>query len=245
MALYLGTEKKSAVYVPAPNPSSEIQLRCDMKDGVWKFNDLPITDENDNGIPLLFVALGAQEFYGNIGLTEMWDWLKVILVPVTKHSYLPSNPSVCSVYIRGDAKANYLNMAQLAPAQGFNLSQSIVVGKFGKKEKNFTDKNTGELGKTSTRPPVFTVRAAESADEKKVIEAISKSLADISEAAEALLTFNSGKQIFMLTGDPQVDAQMKAEFNRFHLSGGQPMEALPEGDNQIKSALPPGDDVDF
>lgn len=242
MALYIGAEKKSGVYVPAANTSSEIQLRCDMKDGLWKFNDLPITDENDNGVPLAFVALGAQEFYGNIGLTEMWDWLKVILIPATKHHYLPSNPSVCSVYLRGDAKSNYLNMAQLAPAQGFNLAQNIVVAKFGKKEKQYTDKTTGEQGKTSTRPPVFTIRAPESAHEKALIAAIAKDLSNIAEAAEALLSFNSGKQIFMLSGNPQDDAALKAEFNRFHLSGGQPQSAAIEGAEL--NALPEGE-VDF
>lgn len=202
-------QNKGQVYVPAPSISSEINFRVDMKDGCWKMEGEAILDpDSGNGTVLSIYPLACQEFYGDIGLADGYDWTKLIFIPFTKHPLIQFSRLVaCSVFLRGDAAKNFRLTKSQAPAKGISLSQSVIDCTFGRLEKS-----TADGQKVTTRPANFNVRPPKpKTDEETNIKVILKELPTFREAIEALVTFNSGKNLIMLHNDGQ-DEERKARF---------------------------------
>lgn len=202
-------QSKGQVYVPAPSISSEINFRVDMKDGCWKMEGDAILDpETGNGTILSIYPLAMQEFYGDIGLSDGYDWTKLIFIPFTKHPLLQFSRLVaCSVFLRGDAARNFRLTKSQAPAKGISLSQSVIDCTFGRMEKS-----TADGQKVTTRPASFNVRPPKpKTDEETNIKIILKELPELRDAVEALVQFNSGKNLIMLLNDGQ-DEDRRAVF---------------------------------
>lgn len=218
------SQNRGQVYVPAPSISSEINFRVDMKDGNWKLEGEAILDqETGNGTILTIYPLAMQEFYGDIGLSEGYDWTKLVFIPLTKHPLIQFSRLVaCSVFFRGDAAKNFRLTKSQAPAKGISLSSSVIDCTFGRMEKS-----TADGQKVTTRPATFKVRSPKAkSDEETSIKIILKELPQLREAVESLVQFNSGKNIIMMHNDGQ-DEMRKAKFR------GE----LPSGENGDIKAL--------
>ena len=60
-------------------------LRIDLQQRRWKSDtdpDQAITDSNDNGIPISFVLLGFTPFYGNLGMRNRQEFIRVAFIGV-------------------------------------------------------------------------------------------------------------------------------------------------------------------
>ena len=68
-------------------------LRIDLQARRWKSDvdpDSAITDSNDNGIPIEFVLLGFTPFFGNLGMRNQEEFIRMAYVGVSpKHRLLP------------------------------------------------------------------------------------------------------------------------------------------------------------
>jgi hypothetical protein len=184
---------ETKVYVPSPSLISEIDFRVDMKDGCWKLGPKPLYDENNHSVSLSFIPLALTEWFGNIGQSELYKWYKLLFIPLTEHPLIKfASPTVCSVFLRGDAYYNLKFAQSLAPAQGVDMSCCVVETKF-----LLTEKAPEGVGKVTTKPPDFMFR-----NPAKSEDAIAKIVQKESQAIESkiidLSEYNSGKTIVRL-----------------------------------------------
>ncbi len=188
---------KSQVYTPECEVGSEILFRVDMKDGCIKLDSEPLLDENGNGIPFRFYALACKPFFGDIGLSSNYSWVKVLLIPLSKHSLIEfSKLTVCSLYLRGDSRNNFIKANSQAPAKGIDVSNAVMATSFGRVEKSTAAGGT----KVNTRPAVFKFVQPEG-DEGTAIKIFQKEMGSHREKIIKLLSYNSGNNLIELLDD--------------------------------------------
>ena len=68
-------------------------LRVDLQARRWKSDNDPdsaITDNNDNGIPIEFVLVGFTPFFGNLGMRNHEEFIRIAYIGVSPtHRLLP------------------------------------------------------------------------------------------------------------------------------------------------------------
>jgi hypothetical protein len=200
---------KSQVYTPECEVGSEIIFRVDMKDGCMKLDAEPLLDENGNGISFRFYALAFKPFFGDIGLSSNYDWIKVLMIPTSKHPLIEfSKLTVCSMYLRGDSRNNFLHANSQAPAKGIDVTNAIMQTTFGRVEKS----SVGAGQKVTTRPAVFKFVQPEG-DEVTAIKIFQKELPNHQEKIISLLSYNSGNSLIELLQDGK-DNERKESFRQ-------------------------------
>ena len=150
-------------------------LRIDLQARRWKSDvdpDSAITDSNDNGIPIEFVLLGFTPFFGNLGMRNQEEFIRMAYVGVSpKHRLLPPRCVTTTIIGGKSSQKNFISYFQSLYNNRINVASVITSTKFVQKSFNERDPVTGADGnKINYNVIEFSDRQAENDDETKLIE---------------------------------------------------------------------------
>ncbi len=158
-------------------------LRIDLQARRWKSDtdsESAIIDQNDNGIPIEFVLLGFTPFFGNLGMRQHEEFLRIAFIGVTpKHRLLPPRCVTTAIVSGKSSQRNFISYFQTLYNNRINCASVITSTKFV--SKSFSERNpvTGEDGaKINYNVLEFKDRPAQSDDEKQLLADIDVWLKD-------------------------------------------------------------------
>lgn len=152
-------------------------LRIDLQARRWKSDvdsDSAIVDRNDNGIPIEFVLLGFSPFFGNLGMRNQEEFLRIAYIGVSpNHRLLPPRCVTTSMISGKSSQKNFISYFQTLYNNRINCASVITATKFVTKSFNERDPVTGADGaKINFNALEFTDRPAASDEETKLISDI-------------------------------------------------------------------------
>lgn len=152
-------------------------LRIDLQARRWKSDvdpDNAIVDKNDNGIPIEFVLLGFIPYFGNLGLRNCEEFLRIAYIGVSpKHRLLPPRCVSTSMIGGKSSQKNFISYFQTLYNNRINCASIITSTKFVTRSFNERDPMTGADGaKINFNALEFSDRPAETEEEQKLIEDI-------------------------------------------------------------------------
>ena len=158
-------------------------LRIDLQARRWKSDVDPenaIVDKNDNGIPIEFVLLGFIPFFGNLGLRNCEEFLRIAYIGVSpKHRLLPPRCVSTSMIGGKSSQKNFISYFQTLYNNRINCASIITSTKFVTRSFNERDPMTGADGaKINFNALEFNDRPAETEDEQHLIKDIDVWLQD-------------------------------------------------------------------
>lgn len=158
-------------------------LRIDLQARRWKSDtdsEAAIVDQNDNGIPIEFVLLGFTPFFGNLGMRQQEDFLRIAFIGVSpKHRLLPPRCVTTTIISGKSSQRNFISYFQTLYNNRINCASVITGTKFV--SKSFSERNpvTGEDGnKINYNVLEFKDRPASTDDEKALLADIDTWLKD-------------------------------------------------------------------
>ena len=223
-------------------------LRIDLQQRRWKSDtdpDQAITDSNDNGIPISFVLLGFTPFYGNLGMRNRQEFIRVAFIGVDPtHRLLPSRCVATAVISGKSSQKNFISYFQTLYNNRINVAEVITQTKFSQRSFTERDPVTGADGqKINYNVLEFSDRPVKDDAEKALIEDIDKWLSsDGGElVSSALRAHISGANLVELPlGSDHTD--IKAAFDQANpkLEGDKPggLSSLPAGAGEPKGKAP-------
>jgi hypothetical protein len=152
-------------------------LRIDLQARRWKSDNDPdsaITDANDNGIPIEFVLLGFTPYFGNLGMRNHEEFIRIAYIGVSpSHRLLPPRCVSTSIISGKSSQKNFISYFQTLYNNRINVAEVITSTKFVTKSFNERDPITGADGaKINFNAVEFKDRPAEGDEELKLIEDI-------------------------------------------------------------------------
>ena len=152
-------------------------LRIDLQARRWKSDvdsDSAIIDANDNGIPIEFILLGFTPFYGNIGMRNQEEFIRIAYIGVTpKHRLLPPRCVTTSMISGKSSQKNFIAYFQTLYNNRINCASIVTSSKFVTRSFNERDPVTGADGaKINFNALEFKDRPAQSEEEEKLIKDI-------------------------------------------------------------------------
>jgi len=158
-------------------------LRIDLQARRWKSDvdpDSAIVDKNDNGIPIEFVLLGFTPYFGNLGLRNQEEFLRIAYVGVApNHRLLPPRCVTTSMISGKSSQKNFISYFQTLYNNRINCASVITATKFVTRSFNERDPMTGADGaKINFNALEFNDRPTSSPEEEKLIQDINDWLAD-------------------------------------------------------------------
>jgi hypothetical protein len=149
-------------------------LRIDLQARRWKSDvdpDNAIVDKNDNGIPIQFVLLGFVPFFGNLGMRNHEEFLRIAYIGVSpNHRLLPPRCVSTSMISGKSSQKNFISYFQTLYNNRINCASVITCTKFVTRSFNERDPHTGADGaKINFNALEFNDRPAETDEEKKLI----------------------------------------------------------------------------
>ena len=225
-------------------------LRIDLQARRWKSDTDPesaITDSNDNGIPIEFILLGFVPFYGNLGMRDHEEFIRISYIGVSpNHRLLPPRCVSTSIISGKSSQKNFISYFQTLYNNRINVGEVITSTKFVQKSFNERDPMTGADGaKINYNALEFRDRPASNEEETKLIADISAWLeGDGGELVSSALRSNiSGAHLVELPlGEDH--AKIKAAFDEAHpkqLDGttSKTPQSLPSATTAVPSSEAP------
>jgi hypothetical protein len=223
-------------------------LRIDLQQRRWKSDtdpDQAITDSNDNGIPISFVLLGFTPFYGNLGMRNRQEFIRVAFIGVDPtHRLLPSRCVSTAVISGKSSQKNFISYFQTLYNNRINVAEVVTQTKFVQRSFTQTDPVTGaDTGKVNYNVLEFVDRPVKNDEEKTLIKDINDWLqsdgGDL--VSSALRSHISGANLVELPLGTD-HAEIKAAFDEANpqLEGAKAegLSALPAGAGEPKAAPP-------
>ena len=223
-------------------------LRIDLQQRRWKSDNDPdsaITDSNDNGIPISFVLLGFTPFYGNLGMRDHQEFIRIAFIGVDPtHRLLPARCVTTAIVSGKSSQKNFISYFQTLYNNRINVAEVITQTKFSQRSFTERDPVTGADGqKINYNVLEFSDRPVKDDAEKALIEDIDKWLtSDGGElVSSALRAHISGANLVELPLGADHE-QIKAAFNEAHpqleAAKAEGLAALPAGAGEPKAAPP-------
>lgn len=158
-------------------------LRIDLQARRWKSDvdpDSAIVDKNDNGIPIDFILLGFTPYFGNLGLRNQEEFLRIAYVGVSPHHRLLPPRCVTTSMISGkSSQKNFISYFQTLFNNRINCASVITASKFVTRSFNERDPVTGADGaKINFNALEFSDRPAANDEETNLIEDVNAWLSD-------------------------------------------------------------------
>jgi len=196
-------------------------LRIDLQARRWKSDvdsDSAIVDANDNGIPIEFILIGFTPYFGNLGMRNQEEFLRIAFIGVSpNHRLLPPRCVTTAMISGKSSQKNFISYFQTLYNNRINCASVVTSSKFVTKSFNERDPVTGADGaKINYNALDFKDRPAESAEEKKLVEDINEWLAveGASSAAHCLKSHIPGANLVELplgSDHAAIKAQFAAE----------------------------------
>lgn len=223
-------------------------LRIDLQQRRWKSDNDPdsaITDANDNGIPIEFVLLGFTPFYGNLGMRNHEEFIRIAYIGVNpSHRLLPPRCVSTSVISGKSSQKNFISYFQTLYNNRINVAEVVTTTKFVGRSFTQTDPATGaDIGKVNYNVLEFLDRPTNGKDEETLIKDISSWLtSDGGELVSAALRSHiSGANLVELplgTDHTEIKATFDEQHPKLEQAKGEGLAALPAGAGDPKSAPP-------
>lgn len=145
-------------------------LRIDLQARRWKSDvdpDAAIVDKNDNGIPIEFILIGFTPFFGNLGMRNQEEFIRIAYIGVApNHRLLPPRCVTTSMISGKSSQKNFISYFQTLYNNRINCASVITSSKFVTRSFNEKDPTTGADGaKINFNALEFNDRPA--ADEKE------------------------------------------------------------------------------
>lgn len=158
-------------------------LRIDLQARRWKADfdpDSAIVDKNDNGIPIDFILIGFSPFFGNLGMRNQEEFLRIAYIGVSpNHRLLPPRCVTTSMISGKSSQKNFISYFQTLYNNRINCASVITSTKFVTRSFNERDPVTGADGaKINFNALEFIDRPAASEEEFSLIEDINSWLED-------------------------------------------------------------------
>jgi hypothetical protein len=152
-------------------------LRIDLQARRWKSDvdpDSAIVDRNDNGIPIEFILLGFSPFYGNLGMRQGEEFLRIAYIGVTpKHRLLPPRCVTTSIISGKSSQKNFISYFQNLYNNRINVGTVVTTTKFETRSFNERDPMTGADGaKINYNALAFADRPPQNDEEEQLIKDI-------------------------------------------------------------------------
>lgn len=152
-------------------------LRIDLQARRWKSDvdpDSAIVDRNDNGIPIEFVLVGFTPFFGNLGMRNQEEFLRIAYIGVSpNHRLLPPRCVTTSMISGKSSQKNFISYFQTLYNNRINCASVITTTKFVTRSFNERDPLTGADGaKINFNALEFADRPTANDEEHKLIEDI-------------------------------------------------------------------------
>lgn len=140
-------------------------LRIDLQARRWKSDvdpDSAIVDRNDNGIPIEFILLGFTPYFGNLGLRNHEEFIRIAYIGVSpNHRLLPPRCVTTSMISGKSSQKNFISYFQTLYNNRINCASVVTCSKFVTRSFNERDPLTGADGakinfnalEFSDRPP--------------------------------------------------------------------------------------------
>jgi hypothetical protein len=166
-------------------------LRIDLQARRWKSDvdpDSAIVDRNDNGIPIEFILLGFTPFYGNLGMRNQEEFIRLAYIGVSpNHRLLPPRCVTTSMISGKSSQKNFISYFQTLYNNRINCASVITSSKFVTKSFNERDPVTGADGnKINFNALEFNDRPPADEKESKLVEDVNAWLQ--SQGAELVAT---------------------------------------------------------
>jgi len=88
-------------------------LRIDLQARRWKSDvdpDNAIVDRNDNGIPIEFILIGFTPYFGNLGMRNQEEFLRIAYIGVSpNHRLLPPRCVTTSMISGKSSQKNFIS----------------------------------------------------------------------------------------------------------------------------------------
>ncbi len=193
-------------------------LRIDLQARRWKSDvdpDSAIVDRNDNGIPIEFILLGFTPFFGNLGLRNHEEFIRIAYIGVTpNHRLLPPRCVTTSMISGKSSQKNFISYFQTLYNNRINCASVITSSKFVTRSFNERDPLTGADGaKINFNALEFTDRPPANEEEASLITDVNDWLATTgtSLATAALKSHIPGSNLVELPLGSD-HAEIKAQF---------------------------------
>jgi len=152
-------------------------LRIDLQARRWKSDvdpDSAIVDRNDNGIPIEFILLGFSPFYGNLGMRQGEEFLRIAYIGVSpKHRLLPPRCVTTSIIGGKSSQKNFISYFQNLYNNRINVGTVVTTTKFETRSFNERDPMTGADGaKINYNALAFADRPPQNEEEEQLIKDI-------------------------------------------------------------------------
>jgi hypothetical protein len=221
-------------------------LRIDLQARRWKSDvdpDNAIVDRNDNGIPIEFILIGFTPYFGNLGMRNQEEFLRIAYIGVSPHHRLLPPRCVTTSMISGkSSQKNFIAYFQTLYNNRINCASVITSTKFVTRSFNERDPMTGADGaKINFNCLDFSDRPAQNDDEEKLLTDVSEWLAKdgTGMAANALKSSIPGADLIELPLGSD-HAALKADFASTRGQAPERTFAAPEPEAKaLKSAEPP------
>jgi hypothetical protein len=158
-------------------------LRIDLQARRWKSDvdpDSAIVDRNDNGIPIEFVLVGFTPYFGNLGMRNQEEFLRIAYIGVSpNHRLLPPRCVTTSMISGKSSQKNFISYFQTLYNNRINCASVITTTKFVTRSFNERDPMTGADGaKINFNALEFSDRPPANEEEIKLIEDVNSWLVD-------------------------------------------------------------------
>lgn len=219
-------------------------LRIDLQARRWKSDVDPesaIIDRNDNGIPIEFVLLGFTPFYGNLGMRNGEEFIRIAYIGVSpNHRLLPPRCVTTSMISGKSSQKNFISYFQTLYNNRINCASLITTTKFVTKSFNERDPMTGADGaKINFNALEFNDRPAANEEEQKLVDDINVWIEDkgVNLISAALKSHIPGSDLVELPLGSD-HAEIKAQFAASRDHSAPVIEAQKPA-KQLASAEPP------
>lgn len=158
-------------------------LRIDLQARRWKSDvdpDSAIVDKNDNGIPIEIILLGFTPYFGNLGMRNQEEFLRIAYIGVSpNHRLLPPRCVTTSMISGKSSQKNFISYFQTLYNNRINCASVVTTTKFVTRSFNERDPVTGADGaKINFNALEFADRPASNEEETSLIEDINAWLSD-------------------------------------------------------------------
>lgn len=158
-------------------------LRIDLQARRWKSDidsENAIVDKNDNGIPIEIVLLGLTPYFGNLGLRNQEEFLRIAFIGVSpNHRLLPPRCVTTAMISGKSSQKNFISYFQTLYNNRINCASVVTTTKFVTRSFNERDPVTGADGaKINFNALEFADRPPSGEEETNLIEDINAWLSD-------------------------------------------------------------------
>lgn len=125
-------------------------LRIDLQARRWKSDvdsESAIVDANDNGIPIEFILLGFTPYFGNLGMRNGEEFIRIAYIGVTpQHRLLPPRCVTTTIISGKSSQKNFISYFQNLYNNRINCASVVTSTKFVTKSFSERDPMTGQDG---------------------------------------------------------------------------------------------------